>query len=1015
MPDEDQLYNRQEYAVGKETQVKYGQTSVLLVGLSGVGCEIAKNLALTGVKSITLLDTAPIAWSDLSSLFFATEADVGAPRAATILPKLSELNRFVSISLAPETVAKEGLSEDFIKKFTAVIFVDFPTTRLARENLWARRNGVKFVACESRGVAGAIFVDAGDSFDVLDANGEETVSCIVTGIAKDGIVACHEDKKHECEVGSFVYFTGVTAPQAMNSVPKPSGEGTGLRLFKVLDIVGPFIVKIELPPDILSSSGGIFVPGSGAYMHTTKKKEVMHFKCLEESVKNPEFNMIIDDDAKLSAPYDLHTIFQVVHEFMESSSGRAPPSTSHEVELLVSKLAARVDNKRLVRDIVSTFRGNLNPMACIVGGLASQEVLKCCSGKFTPVAQWWYFDAREVLDSIGELSFDERQPPGGKGSRYDGTIHVLGRALTSALTEQRVFIVGAGALGCELIKNVACLGVKHVTITDMDTIEMSNLSRQFLFRSHHIGQAKAAVAGRAAAGINAAMTVTALLEKVAQDTAHVFDAKFWAGHDLAVNALDNVIARKYVDSQCLFYQRPLFESGTLGTKCNVQVVIPHVTESYSSSYDPPEQSIPLCTLKNFPNAIEHTIQWARDAFHELSSGTPTDVNAYLDDPEAFAQSLDRDPGQKPIVLRNLLDILSNFPTTPEDCVRRARVKFEEMFNHFIKQLLHNIPIDKLNENGTPFWSGAKKPPTPAEFGKDAELHYDFIFHTAALLAEAYGVEGLDRLAPEYIMSVAAGTPVAPFVPRVVTFALSETEKKDNSAAQLAGADLAVSDLPAPTRFAGRRAKPIVFEKDHDGNHHIDFITATSNIRATSYQIPNADKFKTKMIAGNIIPAMVTTTSLVTGFVGLEMIKYVAGEKRLVKYRNAFINIALPMFSFSDPISCGGKTYKKPDGTTITWTIWDKLLVDEGRSLTVKDLVAVTEARYSLTINMITLTSGKTIYMPFGGKKDLGRLVEDVARDRGMEITDNVGTLSLVVCADMADQEVDVPILSYKFR
>jgi hypothetical protein len=49
----------------------------------------------------------------------------------------------------------------------------------------------------------------------------------------------------------------------------------------------------------------------------------------------------------------------------------------------------------------------------------------------------------------------------------------------------------------------------------------------------------------------------------------------------------------------------------------VQVVLPHLTESYSSSQDPPEKSIPICTLKNFPNAIEHTIQWARDVF-----GTP---------------------------------------------------------------------------------------------------------------------------------------------------------------------------------------------------------------------------------------------------------------------------------------------------------------------------------------------------------------------------------------------------------
>jgi len=55
-------------------------------------------------------------------------------------------------------------------------------------------------------------------------------------------------------------------------------------------------------------------------------------------------------------------------------------------------------------------------------------------------------------------------------------------------------------------------------------------------------------------------------------------------------------------------RKPLLESGTLGTKGNTQVILPFKTESYSSSQDPPEKGIPICTLKNFPNAIEHTIQ-----------------------------------------------------------------------------------------------------------------------------------------------------------------------------------------------------------------------------------------------------------------------------------------------------------------------------------------------------------------------------------------------------------------------
>ena len=69
-----------------------------------------------------------------------------------------------------------------------------------------------------------------------------------------------------------------------------------------------------------------------------------------------------------------------------------------------------------------------------------------------------------------------------------------------------------------------------------------------------------------------------------------------------------------MDRRCVYYHLPLLESGTMGTKGNTQVVYPHLTESYSSSNDPPEKDIPICTLKNFPYEIQHTIQWAREMF-----------------------------------------------------------------------------------------------------------------------------------------------------------------------------------------------------------------------------------------------------------------------------------------------------------------------------------------------------------------------------------------------------------------
>ena len=73
----------------------------------------------------------------------------------------------------------------------------------------------------------------------------------------------------------------------------------------------------------------------------------------------------------------------------------------------------------------------------------------------------------------------------------------------------------------------------------------------------------------------------------------------------------------------------MFESGTLGPKGNTQVVVPHLTENYGATRDQPEKSIPVCTLNNFPNQIQHTLQWARDVFEGIFKQSAEDVNSYL--------------------------------------------------------------------------------------------------------------------------------------------------------------------------------------------------------------------------------------------------------------------------------------------------------------------------------------------------------------------------------------------------
>ena len=96
----------------------------------------------------------------------------------------------------------------------------------------------------------------------------------------------------------------------------------------------------------------------------------------------------------------------------------------------------------------------------------------------------------------------------------------------------------------------------------------------------------------------------------------------------------------------------------------------------------------------------------------------------------------------------------------------------------------------------------------------------------------------------------------------------------------------LKQLPAPSSLAGYRLNPVEFEKDDDTNFHIDFITAASNLRAMNYSITPADRHTTKQIAGKIIPAIATTTSLVTGLVCLELYKVRRRHRPQHVYLNA---------------------------------------------------------------------------------------------------------------------------------
>jgi ubiquitin-activating enzyme E1 len=1043
------LYSRQLYVLGHDAMKKMAKSSVLIVGCDGLGVEIAKNIILAGVKSVQLYDASPCKLADMSANFYVSETDVmnKTSRAGAVVADLVGLNPYVSVSLYDGHLDLDAVTPASIESFALVVMANQRQSSCVTVDAVCHGAGIKFVSASTLGVFASVFCDFGANFVVNDTNGEQPRSVMLSAIAKESppVITCLDEQRHDLESGDYVTFTEVQGMTELND-GKP----------RKIDVLGPY--TFSLPDEDLSSFGN-YIRGGYALQH--KMPENVSFRPLSEAIDDPSF---IDTDFAKTLLEDrrptLHACFCALDSFRSSHDGAMPKAGSGSDALEFSKIVKTFDGSNVLAPVVEAFArscsGVISPMASAIGGVVAQEVLKAVSGKFMPIKQFLYFDAMEALPD--PLPSETECAP--TGSRYDGQIAVFGAPFHEKMGALRYFLVGAGAIGCEMLKNWAMMGVGvgedgGVSITDMDTIEKSNLSRQFLFRDTDIGKAKSTAAACAAKRMNPDFKVMALELRVGPETEGTFNDDFWEQMSGVCNALDNVQARLYVDQKCVYYMKSLLESGTLGTKGNTQVIVPGLTESYASTRDPPEKSIPICTLKNFPYQIEHTLQWARDFFEGAFHTSADEANRYITHRQSYLDELRKQgPGTMLSTLETVHSCLvANRSTSVDDCATWARMQFDKLFNADIRQLLHTFPVDSVDKNGVPFWSGTKRAPSPVDFVPTDPMHVDFIVSATCLRASNYGLRVLSDEDAAHIMSIANGVMVPEFQPKQgIKIATTDAEAQAQSNADPGDADdkrieTMIKELAVSSTLVGFQLEPLEFEKDDDANHHIDFITACSNLRAANYSIEAADRHKSKMIAGKIIPAIATTTALVTGLVCLEMYKLVkvgvtdvsagrdesawavpnstvyspanveAMAKTLELFKNGFVNLALPLFAFSEPIAAPKTEMGENSGRK--WTLWDRFDVKEGRDVTLQEFLGIFKERYGLEVTMISC-GVSILYSNFTNPaklaERLGMPISEVARTVGkLEFTPSQKYLVLEMCCnDLNGDDVEVPYVRIQF-
>uniref|UniRef100_A0A8C2F1J8 Ubiquitin-like modifier-activating enzyme 6 n=1 Tax=Cyprinus carpio TaxID=7962 RepID=A0A8C2F1J8_CYPCA len=922
MDIDDSLYSRQRYVLGDSAMQKMARSAVFLSGIGALGVEIAKNIVLAGVKAVTLHDCKRCEVWDLGTNFFIREEDVHSQKKRyTVLTfvSMAELNPYVQVSVSTD-VLDENTDLSFLKRYQCnkhfilsnfnQIIITFMSYLILQKRIdrfcHSQQPPIKFIGCDVFGICSRVFCDFGEAFEVSDPTGEEPKELFIQNISQEnpGVVTCMDSRTHGLQTGQSVCFKEINGMSELNGTTHQ------------VTVLSPYSFAIGDTSSFQPyAHAGIF--------RLVKMPKTFTFETMEQQLSDPR--LLTPDFSKPEAPLQLHTVMLALDAFLEQHARLPNIGCLQDAELLLKcteEISRTLKNKvsfaqELVRSVSRCARGCLSPLAAVVGGIASQEVLKALTGKFSPLQQW----------------------------------------------------VGCGAIGCEMLKNMALMGVGlsrcsgEICITDPDLIEKSNLNRQFLFRPQHIRKPKSTTAAAASLEINPELQIDAHLNKVCPATEDMYSDAFFSRLNLVVTALDNVEARRYVDSRSVSNQKALLDSGTMGTKGHTEIIVPYLTESYNSHRDPPEEEIPFCTLKSFPAVIEHTIQWARDKFESAFSHKPSIYNMFWQTHSSAQEVLRRMmAGESMEGSFQVIKLLSRRPTQWEHCLALARLKFDKYFKRKALQLLHSFPLDTRLKDGSLFWQSPKRPPSPIEFDLNDPLHFSFVVSTARLFAGIYNIpHSEEQLSYEAVSSVLAEVEVPEYKPAEKHIETDETVKKPDQLQMTVSSEeerQAISQLQKAISSSSRlRMTPTFFEKDDDSNGHMDFVASASALRAHMYAIEAADRLQTKRIAGKIIPAIATSTAAVAGLVSLELIK-VAGGYGFELFKNCFFNLAIPVMVLTETAQVK-RTQIRDD---ISFSIWDRWTIFGHEDFTLSDFMNAVKEEYGIEPTMV-VHGVKMLYVP----------------------------------------------------
>ena len=872
MEDTEQLYSRQIAAYGQNSMNKISKLKILIYGIRGLGIEISKNIILAGPERVTIFDDSKITRDDLCSNFYIDEKDIGSRKDEISIKKLSELNNHVKCDVLKVENLEECIKEYNILIVTEIMEIDY----IKKLDRICQANKSGFIYCLVFGLSFYCFVDFGEH--VISNLGNNDIrkyfiKDIIRG--KNTIITIdNEFDNFDLNEDEYVIFKQIKGMKQLM-------DGKKRKIKNCQDD------KFEIDED--SSNYEDYI--QGGIVEEIVESIKINNQLFENLLHLPEQCEYVNER---NIELNMHLAFLTLHEYYKNQ--KKLPENNKNDQTTILNITNDIYNKYknewckninidegFLNDIYKYAKCEISPICGYGGGVVSQEIIKYI-GIYKPINQWFRAEFTGILDK------DVNHEITLKDTRYNEQILIFGDEAQNKLEKLNIFMIGSGAVGCELLKYFAMMGIATnpkslITLTDHDRIEKSNLSRQFLFRENDIGNLKSECAIKAVKLMNNKINCIAMQEFVNDKTETIFNQEFLKKQSAVIIAVDNFEARTYISEQCEKYNIPYFNCGTDGPYANVEAFIPGKTvkSSYPENY---KKIVPPCTLKMFPSSINHCILWTLDHFEKYFNNNIINVKNMNYNINKFYEDMEKilDLRTQFYQIKKYFKLLKIANSKNFDkCIKYSIKKYHRFYINKINNILKLYPPDKINKDtGLKFWTGNKILPHPLFFNINDDICFEFVKSFSCLLAKCLDIDIYNININEYIIKISNQTIIKP--PKFKSF-----ENKAYYEGKISEIKIEIDKYLKENKNI-INYNPTQYEKDTTDINQINFITYTSNLRARNYNIENLDKIKIKIIAGKIMPALITSTSSIAGLLALQL--YVISQNSNCKtFRTGILDLS----------------------------------------------------------------------------------------------------------------------------